>query len=143
MSRALNIRHFLLRRLLQGQLNECRWPYNQFLEQRKLSWEELEQSLTKFQQYSFIPLMKKESPSLLSVYSQVLRNVGDRVELAMKAFFRRVKSNKKTGSKEKPGFPRFRGASRYDSFCATHSMDFQSKESISSYQKLERSLNLA
>jgi putative transposase len=34
-----------------------------------------------------------------------------RIDLAMKAFFRRVKAG------EKPGYPRFRGAGRYDSFC--------------------------
>ena len=33
-----------------------------------------------------------------------------RIDLAFKAFFRRVKA------KEKPGYPRFRGAGRYDSF---------------------------
>ena len=99
------------RRILQGHLDECRWLYNQFLEQRKLSWEELDQSLTKYHQQQFLPLMKKERPSLLSVHSQVLQNVGDRLDKAMKAFFRRVKSN------EKAGFPRFRGIHRYDSFC--------------------------
>jgi len=36
--------------------------------------------------------------------------VAVRIDLAMKAFFRRVKAG------EKPGFPRFRGADRYDSF---------------------------
>ncbi len=86
------------RRLLQGQLDECRWLYNQFLEQRKLSWEELEQSLTNDQQQQFLPLMKKERPSLLLVYSQVLQNVGDRLDKAMKAFFRRVKQSIYTAS---------------------------------------------
>ncbi|MBU2562867.1 MAG: helix-turn-helix domain-containing protein, partial [Actinobacteria bacterium] len=27
------------KRLLQAQLNECRWLYNHFLEERKNSWE--------------------------------------------------------------------------------------------------------
>jgi len=38
-------------------------------------------------------------------------NVAVRLDLAFKAFFRRVKAG------ETPGYPRFRGYSRYDSFC--------------------------
>ncbi|MFL5705671.1 MAG: RNA-guided endonuclease InsQ/TnpB family protein, partial [Ktedonobacteraceae bacterium] len=41
---------------------------------------------------------------------QVLQNVAVRIDLAFKAFFRRCKAG------EKPGFPRFRGQDRYDSF---------------------------
>jgi len=47
---------------------------------------------------------------LKGVYSQVLQNVQQRVELAFQAFFRRVKAG------EKPGYPRFRGYGWYDSF---------------------------
>jgi len=39
-----------------------------------------------------------------------LQNVAVRIDLAFKAFFRRVKAG------EKPGYPRFRGKDRYDSF---------------------------
>jgi putative transposase len=39
-----------------------------------------------------------------------LQNVAVRIDLAFKAFFRRCKAG------EKPGFPRFRGVNRYDSF---------------------------
>jgi putative transposase len=46
----------------------------------------------------------------LNVSSQVLQNVAVRVDLAFKAFFRRVKAG------EKPGYPRFKGRNRYDSF---------------------------
>ena len=91
---------------MQEQVDECRWLYNEFLEQRKLSFEELDQSLTKYDQQQFLPLIKEERPSLLSVHSQVLQNVGDRLDKAMKAFFRRVKAKKKAG------FPRFRGRHR-------------------------------
>jgi putative transposase len=53
---------------------------------------------------------KRERPALSQVHSQVLQNAQERVDLAYKAFFRRVKAG------EKPGFPRFRGPGRYDSF---------------------------
>lgn len=92
-------------------LDECRWLYNHFLEQRKNAWEERQESLRLFDQLSTLPALKVERPSLASVHSQVLQNVGIRLDLGFKAFFRRVKVG------GKPGFPRFRGQERYDSFC--------------------------
>jgi putative transposase len=58
----------------------------------------------------FLPLWKADKPELKTVYSQVLQNVQERVDLAFKAFFRRVKAG------EEPGYPRFKGFGRYDSF---------------------------
>ena len=95
---------------LQEQLDECRWLYNTFLEHRILA-HELEIPLTKNNQSMLIPLLKKERESLGIVHSQVLQNVVDRLDKAYKAFFRRCKAG------EKPGFPRFRGMHRYNSFC--------------------------
>ena len=57
-----------------------------------------------------LPAWKAEHPFLEVAHSQVLQNVTARVDLAFKAFFRRVKAG------EEPGFPRFRGKHRYDSF---------------------------
>jgi len=98
-------------KLLQAQLDECRWLYNELLSQRKLSHEELSISLSKYQQLMFLPLLKEERPSLKIVHSQALQNIVDRLDKAFQSFFRRCKTG------EKPGFPRFRGAHRYDSFC--------------------------
>ena len=98
-------------KLLKEQLEECRWLYNELLSQRKLAYEELEMPLSKYQQSMFLPYLKEERPTLVKVYSQVLQNVVDRLDKAFQSFFRRCKS------KEKPGFPRFRGMHRYDSFC--------------------------
>jgi len=96
---------------LQVQLDECRWLYNELLEQRQLAYEELDISLTKYQQQDLLPLLKEERPSLSRIHSQVLQNVNDRLDKAFRAFFRRCKAG------EKPGFPRFRGFERYNSFC--------------------------
>ena len=96
---------------LQAQLDECRWLYNELLEQRKLAYEELDISLSKYQQSMLLPLLKDERPALAQVHSQVLQNVVDRLDKAFEAFFRRCKTG------EKPGFPRFRGMHRYNSFC--------------------------
>ena len=98
-------------RLLQSQLNECRWLYNQLLEQRKLAYEELDLTLTKYQQLMFLPELKTDRSTLETVHSQVLQNIVDRLDKGFQSFFRRCKSG------EKPGFPRFRGYDRYDSFC--------------------------
>ena len=57
-------------RLLQGQLNECRWLYNVPLEHRILA-HELEIPLTKYDQSMLIPLLKKERESLSTVHSLV------------------------------------------------------------------------
>src|SRR5437588_5647974 len=95
---------------LNETLNECRWLYNHFLEKRKTTYEQEGQSLSCYNQIDTLGLLKQERPILKQVYSQVLQNVAVRVDLAFKAFFRRCKAG------EKPGYPRFRGRDRYDSF---------------------------
>lgn len=96
---------------INGILSECRWLYNALLEQRKVAWQERQETLGLYAQHAALPAMKKARPSLASVHSQVLQNVAVRLELAFEAFFRRVKAG------QEPGYPRFRGAERYDSFC--------------------------
>jgi len=91
-------------------LSECRWLYNHFLEERKNSYEQEKKSLSYYSQAVSIVKLKKERSRLANVHSQVLQNVAVRIDLAFNAFFRRVKA------KEKPGYPRFKGFDRYDSF---------------------------
>ncbi len=98
-------------RELQAQLDECRWLYNELLNQRILAHEELDTHLSKYQQSMLLPLLKEERSTLLQVHSQVLQNVVDRLNKGFQGFFRRCKAG------EKPGFPRFRGKHRYNSFC--------------------------
>jgi putative transposase len=97
-------------KLLNETLQECRWLYNHLLEMRQTAYEQEGKSLSCYQQQATYPILKQERPSLNTVHSQVLQNVAVRIDLALKAFFRRCKAG------EKPGFPRFRGADRYDSF---------------------------
>jgi putative transposase len=92
-------------------LDECRWLYNHLLEARKSAWEERQETLRLYDQHATLPALKVERPQLSTVHSQVLQNVAVRIDLAFKAFFRRVKAG------AKPGYPRFRGRDRYDSFC--------------------------
>jgi putative transposase len=95
---------------LQKSLDACRWIYNHFLEQRKISWENDKKSLSRYDQSKTIPALKQEYEFLENAFSQCLQNVSMRIDLAFRAFFRRVKAG------EKPGYPRFRGKFRYDSF---------------------------
>lgn len=95
---------------LQRVLDECRFLYNLCLEQRILAYEELDMTLTKYDQLMMLPLLKEERPSLGTVHSQILQDSVIRLDKAFEAFFRRCAAG------EKPGFPRFRSASRFDSF---------------------------
>jgi putative transposase len=96
-------------RLLDQQLEECRWVYNHLLAERRDAWEQRQESLRLYDQQATLPALKAERPALASVHSQVVQNVAVRLDLAFQAFFRRVRAG------ETPGYPRFRGASRYDS----------------------------
>ncbi|MDE2095740.1 MAG: transposase [Patescibacteria group bacterium] len=95
--------------ILNAQLEECRWVYNHFLEERKTTYERTKKAPGLYDQQKTIPTLKEQRPSLKTVHSQVLQNVTVRIDLAFQAFFRRVKAG------EKPGYPRFRGRGRYDS----------------------------
>jgi putative transposase len=97
-------------RLLAEALDTCRQVYNQTLARRKEAWEMRQETLSLYESNALLTQWKRERPALSQVHSQVLQNVQERVDLAYKAFFRRVKAG------ETPGFPRFRGPGRYDSF---------------------------
>jgi putative transposase len=98
------------RRILEHQLEESRWVYNELLAERKRAYEERGESLRKYDTLNLLPLWKLTRPSMKLVHSQVLQNIGIRVDLAFQAFFRRVKEGA-----EAVGFPRFKGFGRYDS----------------------------
>jgi putative transposase len=100
---------------MEHTLDECRWLYNHFLEERKNAWEQNNQSISMYDQIKTLPKLKQERPSLSMVHSQIFQNVAVRIDLAFKSFFRRVKAG------EKPGYPRFRGTGWYDSFTYTQS----------------------
>lgn len=96
--------------LLEQTLEICRWVYNDTLALRKGAWEQEQRSISLFETNKVLTGWKKDRPELQQVHSQILQNVQVRVDLAFKAFFRRAKAG------ENPGFPRFKGKGRYDSF---------------------------
>jgi putative transposase len=96
--------------LLDRTLEICRLVYNDTLALRKNTWEQEQRSVSLYDTNKILTQWKHERPELKEVYAQTLQNVQVRVDLAFKAFFRRVKSG------ENPGYPRFKGKGRYDSF---------------------------
>ncbi|MDK2890713.1 MAG: putative transposase, partial [Methanoculleus sp.] len=95
--------------LLEQTLEICRGVYNNTLALRKNAWEQEQRSIPLYETNTILTEWKRERPELKQVHSQVLQNAQMRVDLAFKAFFRRVKSG------EEPGYPRFKGKGRYDS----------------------------
>ncbi len=97
------------RRILEQQLEACRSVYNQTLAARRDAYTQ-GAPLGLYDTQAMLPAWKEAHPSLKLVHSQVLQNVQVRVDLAFKAFFRRVKAGE-----EEVGFPRFKQFGRYDS----------------------------
>ena len=87
----------------------CLFLYNHFLKEKKDSWENDKKNISLYDQLNTLPNLKKVYPKLKQVHSQVLQNVGVRLDLAFQAFFRRVKHG------ENPGYPRFKSERQYSS----------------------------
>jgi putative transposase len=100
------------RRILEQQLEECRWVYNETLAYRKHAYEAEQRTANWYETKRLLPPWKVDRPNLKLVHSQVLQNVTERVDLAFKAFFRRVREGV---APDEVGFPRFKGVGRYDS----------------------------
>jgi putative transposase len=96
--------------LLTETVETCRHLYNHALAERKTAKHSRGESIGFARQCANLPALKRESPYLGRVHSQVLQDVLHRVDRAFQAFFRRVKAG------EKPGYPRFKGKGWYDSF---------------------------
>lgn len=91
-------------------LELCRVLYNSALAERIYAYKMQGMTISCFSQMKQLPDIKQENPEYRLVGSQTLQEVLERLDKAYKAFFRRVKQG---GA---PGFPRFKGKSRYDSF---------------------------
>jgi putative transposase len=95
--------------ILNKALDACRWVYNETLATRTAAWGLYQINVGHYDCTTLLPFWKKTNPELKNAFSQCLQNAQKRVDLAFQAFFRRVKAS------EKPGYPRFRSADRYDS----------------------------
>ncbi|HEY7022686.1 MAG TPA: transposase [Ktedonobacterales bacterium] len=88
----------------------CRELYNAGLEERKTAWEKCGISVTFAMQSAQLPDIKDARTEYRDINAQVLQDVLHRLDKTYQAFFRRVKNG------EKPGYPRFHGRDRYNSF---------------------------
>ena len=92
-------------------LNVGRWVFNRCLELKRRVWKEDEFNLTRFDLNHVLTLWRKTDPAFASVPARVERDAIRRVDLAFQHFFRRVKEQN-----DKAGYPRFKPATRYNSF---------------------------
>jgi putative transposase len=95
---------------LQWILDRCRELYNAALQERKEAWKYKRKSISYYDQQGDLPEIKAIRTEYKDISAHVLQNVIKRVDLAFQGFFKRVRRG------EKPGFPRFQGYNRYDSF---------------------------
>ncbi|HXN24833.1 MAG TPA: transposase, partial [Candidatus Dormibacteraeota bacterium] len=90
-------------------LDACREIYNAGLQERIGAWRR--RTLVNYDaQQNQLPEIKAIRTELLDLYSHALQDPLPRLDKAFKAFFRRCKSG------PTPGFPRFKGRNRFDSF---------------------------
>jgi putative transposase len=94
-----------LERLLAGQ----RELYNAALEERRGAWRWNRRAVTRFEQYRTLSGLREVRPDTLAFGVTVCRGTLNRLDLAFRAFFRRVRAG------QAPGFPRFQGQHRFDS----------------------------
>jgi transposase len=97
------------RRILHRQLEECGWAWNQLREARAFAYEHRLKS-GRYDLINLLPALKEQRPSLKLVHSQVLQNIALRLDLALQAFFRRLKE----GAADL-GYPRYKKRDRYRS----------------------------
>ena len=92
-------------------LARCRELYNAALSERKDAYQYAGKSISYYEQKRDLPEIKTAiREEYQDIYSQVLQDVLLRLNRAFDGFFRRVKNG------ENPGYPRFQGRNRYNSF---------------------------
>lgn len=95
---------------LEQTLNLCRDIYNAALQERRDAYKINRTSINYYDQANQLSEIKTTNPEYKEIHSQVLQDVLKRLDKTFKAFYARAK-------KGQAGFPRFKGASRFDSFC--------------------------
>lgn len=95
---------------LQWVLDRCRELYNAALQERKEAWKYAGKSINYYDQQNDLPAIKEICPEYKEIGAHVLQDVLRRLDKAFQTFFRRIRSG------QTPGYPRFQGKNRYDSF---------------------------
>lgn len=100
----------LQQHLLRITLEICRVWYNICLSERKEAYEQEKRNVGKYEQLRKVKEFKRSYPHATKVHSHSLQIVVQDLDKAFQAFFRRMKAG------EQPGYPRFKGKNRFDSF---------------------------
>lgn len=96
---------------LETTLYLCRDLYNCALQERREAYKINKIALNYYDQANQLSEIKSTNPEYKAVHSQVCQDVLKRLDKSFQGFFRRIKQGVKAG------FPRFKGANRFDSFC--------------------------
>ena len=108
----------------------CRELYNAALQERSEAWSFCRKNITYQMQQNDLPWIKNIREDIAEIYSQVLQAVLKRLDRAFDNFFRRCDAG------ENPGYPRFKGANRFNSILYPQSLGFKLKKGILSLSKL-------
>jgi len=95
---------------LQMILDQQRWLYNEALGWRQFAYEVYGASVTYMDQCRWITYRRSRDERLSSFPVNIQRATLKRLDVAFSGFFSRVRRG------ENPGYPRFRGSDRFDSF---------------------------
>lgn len=98
------------KRHLETTLETCRRWYNICLEERKTAWETEKRSVSHWEQSRHIKDHRRDNRYAALLHSHILQVTTADLDKAFQAFFRRIKAG------ERPGYPRFKGRDRFDSF---------------------------
>ncbi|MEO7202967.1 MAG: RNA-guided endonuclease TnpB family protein, partial [Candidatus Tumulicola sp.] len=88
-------------------LDVTRQLYNALLEQRRDAYRKCGTALSRKQQYTEVTALRKDDRRVAGVYRECEDAVLHRLELAFRAFFRRISRG------QTPGFPRFKSFRRW------------------------------
>jgi putative transposase len=95
---------------LSETLETCRHWYNTCLAERRDADPLRGESVGKYAQLAKVKDLKRTNPYAADIHSHILQGVVSDLDKAFQAFFRRIKAG------ETPGYPRFKGRNRLDSF---------------------------
>jgi putative transposase len=95
---------------LEETLETCRRWYNTCLAERKEAWEKEHRGVGKYEQLRQVKEYRRQNEYAGRLHSHLLQVVVQDLDKAFCAFFRRVQAG------ETPGYPRFKGRNRFDSF---------------------------
>ena len=97
-------------RAMRFVVRRCRERYTAGLQERQEAWSKQGIHVSVAGQSAQLPEIKEVRPDYRDVHSHVVQDVLTRRDRAFQAFLRRVKAG------ETPGYPRFQGSNRYNSF---------------------------